>query len=255
MSLPDVVVFAAALFVLLLFDALHVRLVAPRFRAYQALAFRDRYEWGRRANNLVVQLAQLIFNAHVLCADTGATRDYLYGYSGVAHAGLLCVAAFYVYDSIAMLLHPAPPTTAPLWLAHHALATGLLLYNTSYKRSSAFPAATFLVSAAGHIPNEIRWLLSANGVLSARRSNANNVLHVAIMAATCAFPPPYLLHKAAGQLGVSVAELALRRMRLSCRFFFLLFYVPHLYLIHYVARRAARQWNKPPEPFRTRKVD
>lgn len=252
---PDTVVLVATLTLLQVLERLHRARIGPLSPSYRRLPFRDRFDWDRRALNLLFQLAQAPFNLYLLLLDPRPTADVIYGYSRVAHLGFLVVLAFYLYDAIGLVMHPAPPSNAPLWLFHHAVAAGLLLWDVAYRRSSAFPAAAFLLSAAAHIPNELRWLCTAMNVADQRLLKAVHLLSVLLAFLTCALPPPFLLFKCAQQLQISVRHLLTTRMRPQCSFVFALVYVPHIVLIFYQACRAYKAWGMPPRPYRPKKVD
>lgn len=254
-EIPDLVVLVVTLVVLQLLEVVQRHVIGPRFKAYNALTFRDRFDWDRRSINITFQVVQAVFNAYILLLDLGATSDILYGYSIKAHIGFLIIIAFYLYDTTGIIMHPLPPSAGGVWIIHHIIAVGLLVYNVTYKKSSAFPAATFLISAAGHIPNELRWFLVVSNQRNQAALNFANLLCLLIIIVTCVLPPPYLLSKAAQQLDTSVYDVVFNRMRAYCRFFFLLIYIPHVYLVYYQFNRLIIHWNKCPEPFRQRKVD
>lgn len=252
---PDLVIVALALSFFQILEFIHRRRIGDIFPAYSRLPFRDRFDWDRRALNLLFQLVQFPFNAFILLCDSSVTADYLYGYSAFAHIGFLIIIAFYIYDTAGMIMHPRPPSTTPWWIFHHAVAVGLLLYDVSYRRVSAFPAATFLISAVGHVPNELRWIFTALNVGNRKVLNACNVFSAIIVILACALPPPFLLYKSAQQLDISVLLLVTSRMRPYCIFFFLLIYIPHLGLTTHHIVKVFTHWNKRPKPFRPSKVD
>lgn len=252
---PDIVIIVFALSSFQVAEWVHRRHIGPLFRAYVKLPFRDRFDWDRRAINITFQFLQLFCNGYLLTLDRAATADYLYGYSSFAHFLFIVIIAFYIYDTCGIVMHPSPGSTYIAWIIHHVIAIGLLLFDVSFKRYSAFPAATFLISAAGHIPNELRWFCAAMNVQSQAMLNFTLVLCALISIVTLAIPPPYLLWKAAGQLGISIFQLITTRMRPYCIFFFSLIYLPHVGLVLHQIRRMRIHWGKPAEPFRTRKVE
>lgn len=252
---PDVVVVSVALTILQVFEWIHRRSIGPRFQSYVTLPFRDKFDWDRRVNNLSFQLIQLIFNAYLILFDRNTRKDYLYGYSPIAHIGFLVIIAFYLYDSTGIVMHPSPSSRSVAWLTHHVIAVSLLLWVVSVKRSFAFPSAIFLISAAGHIPNELRWFIAATNVRNQALINTVLVLCFVITFVTCAVPPPYLLYRCAVQFGISIYNLIFFRMRVYCISVFSLIYIPHVFLVVHQLRRLHVHWNQPSEPFRTRKID
>lgn len=252
---PDLLIVSITTVILQLSELLHRHKIGPLFRTYTSLPFRDRFDWDRRALNLTFQFLQLFFNAYLLTLDTAVISDCLYGYSDLAHIGFLVIIAFYIYDTTGMIMHPRPATLAPMWIFHHYLAVGLLLFNVCYQRTSAYPAAVFLISAAGHIPSEFRWLYAAMRVNNRFLLKTSNLVVAVIAFLTCGIPPPYLLVKASRQLHISVWQLVTQRMRPYCTFFFSLIYVPHVILVLHQFKRAYDDWGKVPEPFRMAKMD
>lgn len=252
---PDVVIVSVTLMVLQSFEWFHRRSIGPRLQSYTELPFSDKFDWGRRVINLSFQLIQLVFNAYVIMFDQNTRKDNLYGYSTVAHIGFLIIIAFYLYDSTGIVMHPSPSSRSVVWLIHHVIAVSLLLWVVSLKRSFAFPSAIFLISAAGHIPNELRWFIAATDVRNQGLINTSLVLCFVITFVACGIPPPYLLYKCAAQLGVSVHDLVFSRMRIYCISVFLLIYIPHVFLVFHQLHRLFAHWNRPSGPFRTRKID
>lgn len=252
---PDLVIVVFAIAVLQLLEVMHRIWIGPSSSSYRNLLYRDRFDWDRRALNLFFQVVQAIFNGYVLFFDRQVNADPLYGYSPIAHVGFLVIIAFYVYDTTGIIMHPAPPSTSSMWIFHHFVAVGLLLFDVSFRRCSAFPAAAFLISGAGHIANEARWLCTATNVQNQIVLKSCHVLCVVIAILTCGIPPPLLLWRCAKHLDVSVFELTFTRMRPYCLFFFALIYIPHIVLIFYQAWRAYLVWGLPPMPFRPKKVD
>lgn len=252
---PDLVILSATLFILQLFDIIQRNYINPFFPSYSSLPFRDRFDWERRFLNLLFQIIQAPFNAYILLLDRQVSTDYIYGYSTAAHVGFIVIIAFYIYDTIGIVMHPAAPSNSPMWLFHHSVAVVLLLYNVSYRKCSAFPAAAFLISGAGHIMNELRWLCTAMNVQSQRVLKTCHIFYVLVCILTCGLPPPFLLLKCARQLGIPVFDLVIHHMQPYCNFVFILIYVPHVVLIFYQAWRAYRLWGTSPIPFRQRKFD
>lgn len=252
---PDAVIIVTSMMGLQMLEMLQQRYIGPLFQTYSTLAYPDRFEWDRRTQNALFQFLQMGFNAYLLFFDASCKSDYLYGYSTVAHVGFLVIIAFYLFDSMGLIMHPAASSSNYVWIFHHAVATALLLYNVSYKRYSAFPAATFLIAAAGHIPNDLRWFLTVTNTTNHLALNATLVACFLFTLLTCGLPPPYLLAKCAAQLNVSVTHVVMNNMRPYCLVFFVLFYVPHVYLVFHQLTRMHKNWNKPPNRFRAQKID
>lgn len=252
---PDLVIVVCTMFALQLCEVSHRKWIGPFFSSYSSLPYRDRFDWDRRVLNVSFQALQAVFNGYLLLFDPEVIVDPLYGYSATAHVGFLVIIAFYVYDATGIIMHPAPPSTSSMWVFHHFVAVGLLLFDVSFRRCSAFPAAVFLISGAGHIANEARWLCTAMNVQNQTVLKGLHVLCIVICVLTCVLPPPLLLVKGAEQLGVSVFDLVTTRMRSYCTFFFSLIYIPHVVLIFDQAGRAYRSWGLAPKPFRPKKVD
>lgn len=253
-SIPNLVVVVAALSVLLVVSAVQRLYIGPCFESYRNLSYRDRFDWDRRAINLVFQVIQTLFNGYLLMFDEAATADVLYGYSVVAHYGFLIIIAFYIYDSFGVVMHPLP-SSAFVWITHHFISVALLVYDAAYMRCSAFPAATFLISAAGHIPNELRWFLAVSNQRRVSIINVTHVLCMVVVFITCGIPPLVLIIKAARQLEIAVLDVVFKRMRVYCISVSLLIYIPHVILIYIQIVRAFKEWDKIPGPFRHRKVD
>ena len=251
----DLVLIVCLLLLLSLTEVVLRQWTHATFRTYSTFSFRDRFEWDRRALNLIFQILQLCFNIYVLIFDADATEDYLYGYSYVSHVGFCAILGYYIYDTIGMIMHPLPPSTSRLWIVHHYITISLLLYNVRYKQTSAFPSSTFLISAAGHIPNEIRWLSIAIGVKSQVLLNLGHLFCSIVVFVVFGLPPPYLMYKGAQQLNISIVELMMDKMKIYCIFFTLLIYVPHLFLIVYQIHRTLKHWNLPAQPFRHTKLE
>lgn len=252
---PDLVIVCATLTLLQILEWTHRRHIGSCFSSYTRLPFRDRFDWDRRVVNLTFQVIQLFANTYILLLDPSATADVLYGYSAKAHTIFLATAAFYLYDSTGIVMHPSPSSNSGMWLLHHAIAIVLIVYNVSYRRTSAFPAATFLISAASHIPNELRWLFTASNVTSQAALNALLGLCFLIVLLTCGLPPPYLLWKCTRQMSASLNDVVLKRMQFYCVLVFMLIYVPHVVVVFHQLHRLCVYWNRAPEPFRTKKVD
>lgn len=231
------------------------RSIGPRFQSYVVLPFRDRFDWDRRVINLSSQVIQLIFNSYLILFDRNTRKDYLYGYSPIAHIGFLIIIAFYIHDSTGIVMHPSPSSRSVPWLIHHFIAASLLLWVVSCKRSFAFPCAIFLVSSASHIPNELRWFIAATNVRNQALINTVLVLCFTVTFFACGVPPLYLLYRCAFQFGTSVHNLIFFHMRIYCIFVFFLIYVPHVCLVFHQLHRLYFHWNKPSEPFRSRKID
>lgn len=254
-SFPDVVVVFTTISTLLFIEWIHRRRLGPRLPSYKGLPFCDRFDWNRRIINLLFQVVQLLFNIYLLTADKQVSLDYIYGYSLAAHIGFLSIVSFYMYDSIGIVMHPSPSSRSLPWLIHHLVAIVLLLWIVSYKQSFAFPAAAFLVSAAGHIPNELRWFIAAANVRNQIVINTVLLLCFIFTFLFCGVPPLYLLQKIATQLHTTMYSVFFSRMRSHCVFVFLLVYIPHVVLLFHQLHRLVIYWNRPSEPFRTRKID
>lgn len=254
-STPNVVVVIGTLSLLLLISAIQRFYIGPHFfESYRKLSFRDQFDWDRRTINIIFQLLQTIFNSYLLIFDDAVTSDVLYGYSPIAHYGFLIIIGFYIYDSFGVVMHPLPSSPS-VWITHHVISVALLTYCVAYMRCSAFPAAVFLISAAGHIPNELRWFLAVSNERRVWVINAIHVLCTTVVFGTCGVPPPVLIVRAARQLGVGVVDVVFKHMRVYCVFVFLLIYVPHVILICIQIVRTVKEWNKIPGPFRHRKVE
>lgn len=252
---PDLVIVTFSITLLQFLELTHRYKIAPCFPSYNALSFRDRFDWNRRAINLLFQFLQFFFNLYILTIDKSVTSDYIYGYSPIAHVGFLIIISFYVYDTTGMVMHPSWPSLTPVWIFHHVVAALLLVYDVSYRKSSAFPAAAFLIAAAGHIPNELRWFIIVTNVSNLRIINAANVLSTVIISIACVLPPPYLLYKCAVQLNTSILQVVTHHMRFYCTFIFIIFYIPHIYISIVQFHRAYTNWNQQPITFRPKKVD
>ncbi|CDF35112.1 unnamed protein product [Chondrus crispus] len=252
---PDLVTVVSSLTLFYALDLFHRHYISPLFPSYVSFPPAARFDWDRRSLNLFFQLVQTPFNLYLLLLDPHTQADPLYGYSPLAHLGFLIIVAFYLYDAAGIVMHPTPPSSSPLWLFHHSVAVALLVYDISYRRCSALPAAAFLISAAGHVSNEARWLCTVTDVRDQRLLKPLHLFCVLVPLVTCGLPPPWLLYKCARQLRVSVVQLVAQQMRPYCLFFFIIIYVPHLGLIAYQARRAYRLWGAAPKPFRIKKLD
>ncbi|CAN8072475.1 unnamed protein product [Agarophyton chilense] len=251
--LPDLVIAVCTLSCFQLFDALHRHLVCPRLPAYRRLSLRDQYDWDRRLTNITFQILQLPFNLYILFIDRSAAIDSIYGYSRIAHVGFVVILSFYVHDTTGMIVHPRAPSGSFGWIIHHFIAVALLTYNVTYKQSSAFPAAAFLISAAGHIPNDLRWFLIASSVFehsSIAFRNAFNVVSTVIVASLFLIPPVWLLLRCAHQLNISLYVLLTNIMTAYCNFFFALIYFVHIGVILSLCGRIAEEWHKQPPKFR-----
>lgn len=238
-----------------LVDLLHRTYIGPLFPSYLSLPFRHRFEWDRRAVNILFQVFHGIFNVYIIIFDPSATADYIYGFSRVAHLGHAITIAFYLYETTGFVMHPFHSSKMLYWVLHHFIASALLLYNISYKQSSAFPASILMMSACAHLPNDMLWLFRANNFRNQTLANALHVASFGFTVSCCGFPPPYLLLKCASELRVSIKELVLLHMRPYCILTFLIFYLPHLKIICIVWRRLVRNWNKPMEPLVITKID
>lgn len=247
---PDLVIVVTAMTIFQVVDFGHRQFITPLFPTYKSLPINQRYEWDRRAFNLFFQHIQIFLNVYVLTWDTACVSDPLYGYSKFAHFSFLVIIGYYLVDVCALVMHPSSPSGTTVWVIHHFVAIVLLVYNVSYMTKSAFPAAVLLISGAGNIPNDLRWFVSALNVRRRAVSNLVLLLCAVIMFLVGAVPPPVLLYRAAIFLKVSVKEVFFRHMKFYCRFFFLFFYLPHLYLVALQVDRMYRNWNLPPPPFR-----
>lgn len=248
LPLPDSAVLFLSLLSLLALHALQRRVLSPRLApaTYHLLRPSTRFDWDQRALNLAVQLLQAFFNCTILFLNAATAADPLYAYPPYAHAGFLAVAAFYLYDALLFFLHPSPPHRR-FWLAHHFLAAGALLWLTSRQQTSALPAATFLVSAAGHVPNEARWFLrAAPGARARARANAVGVAGTFVLLATCIVPPPYLVLLAARTRGATWREMMFSHMLVQCQIVYWLVWLPHCAIVVVQVQRTVRHWNREP---------
>lgn len=255
---PDVFVIFTCFLCFQLFDAIHHHWISPMLPTYAQLSFRDRYDWDRRLTNLTFQLLQLPFNLYILLIDQESNSDVIYGYSRIAHVGFIIILSFYIHDTTGLILHPRPPTGTWAWIIHHMIASALLVYDVCYKQSSAFPAAAFLISAAGHIPNELRWFFTATALfrrLPITFRDAFNVLSTSLISAVFLIPPVWLLKRCAQQLELSIYDLLIQRMTNYCHFFFALIYLTHVGLVVGQLRRLTREWRTEAAEFRHTKVE
>ena len=223
---------------------------------YRTTDFVTRYDWDQRLLNLIVQVILCFFYVNLIFYDRTVLENPLYGYSHQAHIGFLIVVAFYIYDSILYLAHPKVGLASRVqWLAHHALTVGLLFWDTSSKRISAFPAAIFLISSAGHIGNELRWFSVKLGVESAALYNGINVLCNLLVFFTCIVPPPYMLKVIAAYLNRSVWGLIREVMQSVCIMASLAVYLPHCVLQYVQVKRTVKGWNKGVKSVRANTID
>lgn len=252
---PDLVIVIVTMTFLQLLEVTQRKYFGPAFKSYSTLTFRDRFEWDRRAINIIFQTLQVIFNSYILLYDPYSTSDVLYGYSPIAHIGFLIIVTFYVYDATGIVMHPSPSSSSIAWLIHHFITVGLLVFDVSYKKCSAFPAAVFLISSVGHIPNETRWFLAVTNIHNIFIIRSIHLVCGFVALVTCGFPPPYLLIRVATQLQITVFDVVFYRMRGYCMFFFLLIYIPHVIIIFVQFKRIFSEWNERPKAFRHRKVE
>lgn len=247
---PDLIVVAASLTMFQLTEVVHRHRIGPSISSYSRLPFCHRFDWDRRFLNITFQTLQLIFNLYLIFFDPVVQADCLRAYSNTAHLGFLIIIAFYIYDTTGIVMHPITPPGTSIWIFHHLVATSLLLLNVCYLRTSAFPAAILLISAASHIPNELRWILSALHVQNPKLLRAVFLLRAFLTLLFCGLPPPYLLFRLAAHLDTSIFRLISHHMPSYCIFFFLLIYVPHVVLVFYLFRRVLLLWNARVKPLR-----
>lgn len=252
---PDLIVIASSLTMMQLLEIIQRKHIGPSIQSYRKISYRDRFDWDRRLSNVLFQVLQAMFNVYTLVYDKKVTQDVLYGYSEVSHIGLLIILSFYIYDSIGIVMHPLPSSNSNMWLLHHYITIGLLAYNISYKRSSAFPASIFLISSVSHIPNEIRWFLTVMNIRHRLTLRSVHILCFILVVLTCAVPPPYLIYESSKQLNISISQVVFHKMQSYCLFFFLLIYIPHVLLIFIQFKRVYLEWNRLPRPFRHKRVD
>ncbi|PXF49232.1 Transmembrane protein 56 [Gracilariopsis chorda] len=256
-TVPDVVVIFLCFLSFQLFDAIHHHCISPKLPIYAQLSFRDRYDWDRRVTNLTFQLLQLPFNLYILFVDQNSTSDVIYGYSRIAHVGFVIILSFYIHDTTGLVLHPRAPTGTCGWIIHHIIASALLVYDVCYKQSSAFPAAAFLISAAGHIPNDLRWFFTATALfrrLPVSFRDGFNIFSISLISAVFLIPPIWLLKRCAQQLELSMYDLLIQRMTTYCHFFFALIYLTHVGVVIGQLRRLGREWRTEAPQFRHTKV-
>lgn len=249
-SIPDSVVLAVSWIFLLLLLAFQRNVLGPKFSTYRNLSSTEQYDWDQRALNLAFQVSQIIFNCHILflCAETA--RSPLYGYTPVAHTGFLVIAAFYFFDAALFVAHPET-THVVGWTAHHLFAAGMLIWLTAFQRTSALPASAFLISAAGHIFNELRWFFRTTGARHARHMrevyNAISVVCNVVLFATCVVPPPYLVLLSARQRGVTLRVMFSEKMRWACVVCYWIVWLPHCLLFAVQVKRTLRHWGGVPQ--------
>lgn len=86
----------------------------------------------------------------------------------------------------------SPSSQSIAWPTHHVIAVSLLLCVVSVKRSFAFPSAIFLNSAAGHLPNNLRWFIAAANICNQALINTVLVICFYITFVAYGVPPPFL---------------------------------------------------------------
>lgn len=225
-----------------------VKVLSSTALTYRGLSPATQFDWNQRLVNLICQCLMLPFNVYILFFDKSVSQNALYGYSSTAHIGFVLTIAFYLYDSYLYLRHPKIRLCSRAqWFSHHVLTISLLLWNTSSKKISAFPAATFLISSAGHIPNEIRWLAVKNGILAPWFYNVLNILCNLLLFWTCIVPPPYMMRTVANHLETDTMGMLRRVMKWSCILGTLAVYVPHCLLMFIQLGRTVRGWNRGPK--------
>eukprot|EP00188_Purpureofilum_apyrenoidigerum_P000293 Plantae.Rhodophyta-Purpureofilum_apyrenoidigerum.ctg1121.p1 GENE.Plantae.Rhodophyta-Purpureofilum_apyrenoidigerum.ctg1121~~Plantae.Rhodophyta-Purpureofilum_apyrenoidigerum.ctg1121.p1 ORF type:complete len:269 (+),score=29.60 Plantae.Rhodophyta-Purpureofilum_apyrenoidigerum.ctg1121:116-922(+) len=212
-----------------------------RFQVYRDLPSDYKVDWETRGVNMLFQVAQAGFNIHVMFFDIDVAEDYMLSYSQFFHRGAILTAGFYVYDAAVLALNPRA-SLRYMWILHHFLCVGLLGFNFSY-RTGAFPSACFLISAAAHIPNELRWF--------AYKSDSKNRLLLNSLHLSCAMavlfsnivPPLYMLRVLTKQQETTLAHLLTKVMKLPCQFGFIVIYVPHCILFFAQIQKAWNGWN------------
>ncbi len=227
------------------------RLALPLVLArYSLLGRNDRFEIVRRMTNLFSQTVLSACYTRILFHAPSHAHDVLYGYSSFAHTSFLLAIGAYLVDAILYAAHPSPPSLTSVWITHHGVALLLLVWNVSFRHTSAFPAAIFLVSNLAHPFVDLRWLLIVFDFRGPRISTAANALCCVAVTVAHMLPPPYLVGLAASARDLSIMTFVLHEMRVYCWVFSLLIYIPHLLCPVYQAQRLVNGWMKPAQRFR-----
>lgn len=207
------------------------------------LASGERYEAARRLVNFISQTVLGGLYLYIMLTPSAYGSDILHGYSPFAHRTFLLAIAFFLFDTTLYVAHPSPEGgLVGRWIIHHFVTTAFLLWLVAFRRSSALPAAVFLVSNAAHPVADLRWLISTADVGGPRLSKAVETARAVVVAVTFLVPPPMLVVRAANEAGLPVAKFVLERMQPVCWGGSLLFYVPHVIIPISLARRLVRNW-------------
>lgn len=245
LGVQDSTALALVFVALLALHTLQRYLLGPRLSAtYRKLPPDIRFDWDQRALNLAFQVAQTAFNCHVLFFSTVIAADPLWGYTVAAHAGFIAITGFYLYDCALFITHPDAELVT-FWVCHHLFASGMLIWLTGYQRTSALPASAFLVSASGHVFNEVRWFLRTTRAVNARVwANAVGVACNIVIFATCVVPPPYLVWLASRVRDVPWLDMFTVHMRTQCVLTYFFVWIPHCSIFCLQVRRTLRHWNR-----------
>lgn len=147
------------------------------------------FELRRRALQSVTHLLLTALHVYVLVLDAEARRpNIITGFSRAAGCAAAASAVHYAIDAVLYAVHPQRNLCAATsayglgWLLHHVAAVLGLVYLLAGPRKGAVPISALLVSAAAHVPTDLRymWLKCAGRGPRAARGDGGDgerVLH------------------------------------------------------------------------------
>lgn len=219
-----------------------VAVVSKRSCTYRSLTVAERFDWEARVVNSIVQFLQTCFNLYILFWDGKVAEDYVRSYSETFHIGAVVIAAFYMYDAAVLTVNPKSSLIS-MWLTHHMLCIALLTFNFDY-RAGAFPSSSFLISSAGHVPAELRWLAYHANYESILLFNLLHVACFVCMTASHVAAPIYMMYSISAQRGLSLRELLFDLMHWPCLVGSAIILIPHVGICVVQLQKAIEGWNK-----------